>query len=245
MTPFMPLYDKSVVVRHDEISWPECVVGAASALESRPGGPNLDRMRNARAFAAIALAGLLGASQASAGALQTAIFAGGCFWSMQHAMEEVPGVVKVVAGYTGGHVSRPTYADVTTETTGHYESVLVTFDPARIGYADLVGRYFRRTDPTDGRGQLCDQGPSYRPAIFVANPAQRAAAEQVRAKVGAELKRPIATAILPAQAFWPAEGYHQDYARKNPAQYGAYARGCMGFAGGREAALAAVWRNRG
>src|ERR1700733_2767057 len=97
-------------------------------------------------FAAV-LAGALLVAQVAAAAVQTAIFAGGCFWSMQHGMEDVPGVVKVVAGYTGGHVPHPTYGDVTTETTGHYESVLVTFDPAKISYADLVYRYFRRTDP--------------------------------------------------------------------------------------------------
>jgi len=189
--------------------------------------------------AALMLAALIAASSAQAAVTQTAIFAGGCFWSMQHAMEEVPGVVKVVAGYTGGHTAHPTYGDVTTETTGHYESVLVTFDPAKISYADLTYQYFRHTDPTDPNGQLCDQGPSYRPAIFVADPAQRAAALQVKAKVAAELHRPIATTVLPAQTFWPAEAYHQDFARKNPIQYGAYSLGC---AGGRDAALKAVWR---
>ena len=196
-----------------------------------------------RSAAALALAASLVAAQGAAAATETAIFAGGCFWSMQHGMEDVPGVVKVVAGYTGGHVAHPTYGQVTTETTGHYESVLVTYDPAKISYAQLVDSYFRLTDPTDGGGQLCDRGPSYRPAIFVADHAQRAAAEAEKAKVGAELKgKPIATAILPAQAFWPAEGYHQDYARKNPIAYGAYAMGCMGFEGGRVAALKAVWR---
>jgi len=200
-------------------------------------------MHTLRSALALGLAAALIFAQAAAAATQTAIFAGGCFWSMQHGMEGVPGVVSVVAGYTGGHTSHPTYDEVTTETTGHYESVLVTFDPARISYAQLVDRYFRLTDPTDAGGQLCDRGPSYQPAIFVADAGQRAAALEEKAKVAAELKgRPIATAILPAQAFWPAEGYHQDYARKNPAAYGAYAMGCMGFQGGRQAALAAVWR---
>lgn len=198
----------------------------------------------ARALAGAVLAVALGAAQVASAATDTAIFAGGCFWSMQHGMEAVPGVVKVVAGYTGGHVAHPTYADVTTETTGHYESVLVTYDPAKISYADLVLAYFHLTDPTDGHGQLCDQGPSYRPAIFVANPAQQAAAAAVRARVAQQFKgRPIATQILPAATFWPAEAYHQDYATKSPAAYGAYARGCMMFEGGRVAALAAVWRH--
>lgn len=195
-----------------------------------------------RAIAGAVLAGALVTAQVAAAATDTAIFAGGCFWSMQHGMEAVPGVVKVVAGYTGGHVAHPSYEQVTTETTGHYESVLVTYDPAKISYANLVMAYFHLTDPTDGSGQLCDQGPSYRPVIFVANPAQDAAALAVRTQVAQQLKRAIATQILPATTFWPAEGYHQDYALKNPAAYGAYARGCMMFQGGRVAALAAVWR---
>jgi peptide-methionine (S)-S-oxide reductase len=200
-------------------------------------------MHKLRAALALGLVAALGTAQAAQAAAATAIFAGGCFWSMQHGMEDVPGVVKVVAGYTGGHVAHPTYDEVTTETTGHYESVLVTYDPAKISYAQLVDRYFRLTDPTDGGGQLCDRGPSYRPAIFVANEAQRAAATTEKAKAGAELRgRTIATSILPAQTFWPAEDYHQDYARKNPIAYGAYASGCMGFHGGRQAALNAVWR---
>src|SRR5579859_6735973 len=125
-----------------------------------------------RTLAFTVLAASLAGAQTPAAATQTAIFAGGCFWSMQHGMEGVPGVVSVVAGYTGGHTSHPTYDEVTTETTGHYESVLVTFDPARISYAQLVDRYFRLTDPTDAGGQLCDRGPSYQPAIFVADAGQ-------------------------------------------------------------------------
>ena len=198
-----------------------------------------------RTLAFTVLAASLAASQTAAAATETAIFAGGCFWSMQHGMEEVPGVVKVVAGYTGGHVDHPTYGQVTTETTGHYESVLVTYDPAKISYANLVRAYFRLTDPTDGGGQLCDQGPSYRPAIFVANAAQQTEAQAVKAEVGSRFKGiRIATAILPAQTFWPAEGYHQDYWRKSSIAYAAYATGCMGLEGGRVAALKAVWRGR-
>ncbi len=191
-----------------------------------------------RAILAIATLGCFVAAQTASAATETAIFAGGCFWSMQHGMEAVPGVVKVVAGYTGGHVAHPTYEQVSSEASGHYESVEVTFDDAKISYADLVYRYFHLTDPTDGRGQFCDQGASYRPAIFVADDAQKAAAEAVKAKIAVELKgRKVATAILPAQTFWPAETYPQDYALKNPGDYAAYRIGC-----GRDAALAAVWR---
>jgi peptide-methionine (S)-S-oxide reductase len=191
-----------------------------------------------RAVFALALAGSLVVAQAASAAAETAIFAGGCFWSMQHGMEEVPGVVKVVAGYTGGHTLHPTYDQVGTQSTGHYESVEVTFDTDKISYADLVSAYFHMTDPTDGRGQFCDEGPSYRPAIFVADDAQKQAAEAVKAQVATQLRgRKIATAILPAQTFWPAEAYHQDYALKNPAAYAAYRIGCR-----RDASLSAVWR---
>ncbi len=194
--------------------------------------------RLGRAIAAGALIATLAAQSAGAAALQTAVFAGGCFWSMQHGMEDVPGVVKVVAGYSGGHVAHPSYEQVGTETTGHYESVQVTYDPAKISYAQLVDRYFHLTDPTDGHGQFCDQGPSYRPAIFVANGAEQAAAAQEKAKVSAELHgKAVATTILTAAPFWPAEAYHQDYARRNPVSYNAYRVGC-----GRDAALKAVWR---
>jgi peptide-methionine (S)-S-oxide reductase len=199
-------------------------------------------IRFARALAAgalIALAAAQGAGAATAkAAMKTAIFAGGCFWSMQHGMEGIPGVVKVVAGYTGGHVPNPTYQDVTTERSGHYESVQVTYDPAKITYPQLVARYFRLTDPTDGAGQFCDHGPSYRPAIFVADPGERAAAEAAKVDVSKALHgKPVATDIRPAVTFWPAEAYHQDYATKNPGAYMAYRIGC-----GRDQALKAVWR---
>ncbi len=191
-----------------------------------------------RALVAGTLIAALAAQSAGAAAYKTAVFAGGCFWSMQHGMEGVPGVIKVVAGYTGGHVPHPTYQDVTTETTGHYESVQVTYDPARITYGQLVAKYFRLTDPTDGHGQFCDQGPSYRPAIFVADPAEQAAAQAAKNDAAKALHgKPVATSILTAATFWPAEAYHQDYATRNPQAYMAYRIGC-----GRDAALKAVWR---
>ena len=168
-------------------------------------------------------------------ALQTALFAGGCFWTMEHGMEVIPGVTNVVSGFSGGRELNPTYEQVSSETTGHYETVQVTYDPARISYAQLVQRYFRLTDPTQADGQACDRGPSYRPAIFV-TPAQRAAAMAAKTQVGAQLRRPIATAILPAGQFWPAEAYHQDFARRNVAHYTAYRIGC-----GRDGRLATLW----
>lgn len=182
----------------------------------------------------LAAAGAASAASA-AGPYKTAIFAGGCFWSAEHDIEHTPGVKDVVVGYSGGTRKNPTYGNH----DGHFEAIRVTYDPAKISYPQLVDAFFHNIDPTDPAGQICDYGPSYRTAVFVADPAERSAAEQVKAKVAKMLKKPVATEIRPAMTFWPAEGYHQDYARKNPANYNAYRVGC-----GREARLKAVWGGR-
>lgn len=173
-----------------------------------------------------------------AGAVQEAVFAGGCFWCMEHDMGAIPGVLSVQSGYTGGHVANPSYEEVGSETTGHYESVKVRFDAARISYRQLVDRYWRLTDPTDNEGQFCDRGPSYRPAVFV-TPAQRADAEASKAALIASgrVSGQVVTQILPLGAFYPAEEYHRDYARRNALHYNAYRAGC-----GRDARLRQVWR---
>jgi len=162
----------------------------------------------------------------TAARLQTAVFAGGCFWSMQHDMEHIPGVVSTEVGYTGGHVANPTYEQVSSETTGHYESIKITYDPAKISYPQLLVKYFHTTDPTDDGGAFCDRGPSYRPAIFVADAAQRRDAQQAKAQAQAQLKKTVVTQILPLGPFYAAEDYHQHYADKNPARYGYYREGC-------------------
>jgi peptide-methionine (S)-S-oxide reductase len=185
------------------------------------------------ATAAIAL--LLSGAAPAAGALKTAIFAGGCFWSAEHDIEHAPGVTDVVVGYSGGALKNPNYENH----EGHLEAIKVTYDPSKITYAQLVDTFFHHIDPTDPNGQICDQGPSYRTAVFVADPAERAAAEQVKAKVVKTLGRPVATMIAPAGTFWMGEGYHQDYARKNPLHYNAYRTGC-----GRDARINAVWKGR-
>jgi peptide-methionine (S)-S-oxide reductase len=188
---------------------------------------------------ALAFAVIVAVPALAAGKLKTAIFAGGCFWSMQHDMDPIPGVVSTVVGYTGGHTKNPTYPDVTTETTGHYESIKVTYDPGKITYPQLVARYLRITDPTDGGGAFCDRGPSYRPAIFVADAQERADAEAALKVAHKELDKPIATQVLPRQTFYPAEDYHQEYARKNPEHYFAYRRGC-----GKDRVIKALWGPR-
>jgi peptide-methionine (S)-S-oxide reductase len=170
---------------------------------------------------------------------QQAVFAGGCFWCVEHDFKSIPGVIDVMSGYTGGHLRNPTYQDVITETTGHYEAVRVTFDPARITYRQLTDRYWRLIDPTDDGGQFCDRGPSYRSAIF-ANAAQKAEAEASKAALVASnrLTSPVVTQVLPLGRFYEAEEYHRDYAKKNAIRYSTYRAGC-----GRDARLRQVWRN--
>ncbi|MCA6285027.1 MAG: peptide-methionine (S)-S-oxide reductase MsrA [Phenylobacterium sp.] len=168
--------------------------------------------------------------------LKTSIFAGGCFWSAEHEMEKVRGVVDVVVGYSGGAKRNPTYENH----EGHLEAIRVTWDPSRTTYPALVAAFFRNIDPTDPNGQICDIGPSYRTAVFVETDAEKRVAEQVKADVARQIRRPVATRILPRSAFWVGEGYHQDYAIKNPAHYNRYRVGC-----GRDARIRAVWSGRG
>jgi peptide-methionine (S)-S-oxide reductase len=169
---------------------------------------------------------------------QEAVFAGGCFWCMEIDMRSVPGVVSVESGYTGGTLANPSYEDVLTERTGHYEAVRVRFDPARISYRQLVDHYWRLIDPTDDGGQFCDRGPSYRSAIFVTS-AQRADAEASKAALiaSSRINGHVVTPVLPLQPFYLAEPYHRDYARRNRAHYAAYRAAC-----GRDARLRQVWR---
>ena len=168
--------------------------------------------------------------------VQRAIFAGGCFWSAESDIEHVPGVVGAVSGFTGGTVRNPSYEQVSEGGTGHVEAVLVTFDPARISYGQLVRRFLRTIDPTDAEGQFCDRGSSYRTAIFAMNPAQEREAQAARAEANRILHGRVVTPIRRSGPFYRAEMYHQDYARLHPAAYGAYRRGC-----GRDARLREVW----
>jgi len=166
----------------------------------------------------------------------TAVFAGGCFWCMENDMRGIPGVLKVESGYAGGHVKNPSYRDVTSERSGHYEAVRVTYDPARLDYGFLLYKYWKLVDPTDDGGQFCDRGPSYKPAVFV-TPAQRPIAEKSRAEAAKRLKTGTMKAqVLPLQTFWPAEAYHRDYAKNHAIEYHAYRMGC-----GRDLRLKQVW----
>jgi peptide-methionine (S)-S-oxide reductase len=186
-----------------------------------------------------ALAALLGFASLAFAAPQTAVFAGGCFWCMEHDMKAIPGVTAVMSGYTGGTTKNPTYEQVSgTHIGGHYEAVRVTYDDAKISYAALVERYWRLIDPTDPDGQFCDQGPSYRSAIF-ASPEQKPIAEASKAALvkSGKLKKPVVTQILPLGPFYDAEPYHRDYARRFKQDYDGYRAGC-----GRDAKLRQIWR---
>lgn len=146
-----------------------------------------------------------------------AIFAAGCFWGVEDRFRQLPGVIEVTSGYTGGQVDHPDYRQVCSGETGHAEAVLVRFDPERIDYADLLRAFFAMHDPTTPNRQGPDVGSQYRSAIFYHDQAQREAAERVLAEHQQSLTSPIVTEITPAATFWPAEDYHQRYLEKRRA----------------------------
>ena len=168
----------------------------------------------------------------------TAIFAGGCFWCVEANFEKVDGVISAVSGYTGGHVENPTYEQVGSHTTGHRESVEVTYDTNVLTYNDLLEVYWRTIDPTDAGGSFHDRGEPYTPAIFVANDQQRKLAEQSKERLAesGRFQKPIAVKILDAAPFYPAEDYHQNYHVTHPREYHAYRN-----ASGRDQFIARTW----
>ncbi|MXO79602.1 peptide-methionine (S)-S-oxide reductase MsrA [Paenibacillus sp. OT2-17] len=153
--------------------------------------------------------------------MEKATFAGGCFWCMVTPFEEQPGIHGIVSGYTGGTSPDPTYEQVKTGTTGHYEVVQITFEPELFPYEKLLELYWPQTDPTDGEGQFQDRGTQYRPAIFYHTEQQRELAQQSKEQLvqSGRFDKPIVTEILPASIFYPAEDYHQDYHKKNVKHY--------------------------
>lgn len=156
-----------------------------------------------------------------------ATFAGGCFWCMVKPFDRYEGVLSVVSGYTGGDVANPTYEQVCTNTTGHREAVQITYDDEIITYGELLNIFWRQIDPTDPGGQFYDRGESYRTAIYTHTPEQQRLAEQSKKALeqSGRFDKPIATDIIPAKTFYPAEEGHQDYYLKNPAHYNRYAVG--------------------
>jgi peptide methionine sulfoxide reductase msrA/msrB len=187
---------------------------------------------------AAAMACGAGGESACAATVETATFAGGCFWCMEPPFEQLDGVVEVAAGYTGGTVENPTYEQVSSGKTGHYEAVQVVYDPKKVSYGELLEVFWRTIDPTDKGGQFADRGSQYYTAIFYHSDQQKATAEQSKRALAesGKFNKPIVTGILPAGTFYRAEGYHQDYHRKAPAHYNRYKRGS-----GRELFIERTW----
>lgn len=191
------------------------------------------------AMSIMSAGGARAADSAPAGAgLETATFAGGCFWCMQPAFDKVPGVVKTVVGYTGGDKAHPTYEEVSAGTTGHAESIEITFDPKKVSYQHLLDIFWHNVDPTTADREFCDVGNQYRSEIFYHDAEQERLAKDSMAEIEKTktFKDPIVTRIVPATTFWPAEDYHQDYYLKNPVRYNFYRYNC-----GRDARLRALW----
>ena len=191
---------------------------------------------------AVLLIALLAFPNPAWAAQATAVFAGGCFWCLEHDLEHLPGVIEATSGYSGGQLERPTYRQVSSETTGHQEAVQVRFDPDQISYAELLRSYWRNVDPLDGGGQFCDRGDSYRPVIFTADDAQSRDANSSAEAAARELDQPVSALeveIRPAARFWPAEGYHQNYAELNSLKYNFYRFSC-----GRDRRLDDVWGDK-
>ncbi|MFA9455772.1 peptide-methionine (S)-S-oxide reductase MsrA [Halalkalibacter sp. AB-rgal2] len=173
-----------------------------------------------------------------ANSVETATFAGGCFWCMVKPFDQFEGIEHVISGYTGGHTENPTYEEVCSETTGHFEAVQITYDPMIISYDQLLAIFWSQIDPTDPGGQFYDRGNSYRTAIFYHNETQKQKAELSKQELESSnrFSETIATHILPAKTFYPAEDYHQDYYKKNPAHYTRYQIGS-----GRKAFIERHW----
>ncbi len=166
---------------------------------------------------------------------QEAIFAGGCFWCLEHDLEKLEGVLSAESGYSGGDTLNPTYANH----NGHQEVVKVSFDSEVISYRDLLNGYWLNIDPFDGNGQFCDRGDSYKPIIFTSNEEQVRDAKESQKDISRSLNIPLdklKVEIIDSKTFWIAEEYHQDYAVKNPLRYNFYRTSC-----GRDNRLKKVW----
>lgn len=185
-------------------------------------------------FAVLAVPGI----EADTGETAYATFAGGCFWCIEADFEKVEGVITVTSGYTGGRVANPTYEQVSAGGTGHTEAIRVVYDPDVVTYEKLLGVFWHNIDPTVVNRQFCDVGDQYRSGIFYHDEAQREAAEKSRAELenSKPFPQPIVTEITEESAFYPAEVYHQDYAKKNPIRYSYYRKGC-----GRDNRLQQLW----
>ncbi len=180
----------------------------------------------------------LAANSVAAPNTATAIFAGGCFWCMEPPFDKLAGVISTTSGYIGGTTANPTYKQVSAGGTGHAEAVAISYDPEQVNYKTLLKVFWRNIDPTSANGQFCDRGHQYRSAVFYLNREQQLAAEHSKRQLEAseQFSGGLATEIVAAGTFYPAEDYHQDYYRKNPLRYRFYRYNC-----GRDERLREVW----
>lgn len=165
-----------------------------------------------------------------------AIFAGGCFWCIEEALHNMHGVINTEVGFTGGTTANPTYDQVTHGVTGHRESLRVVYDPSKITYEQLLIRFWQNVDATDGGGQFCDRGESYKSAVYYTDSQQKQLATTSKTKIAKQLGQKVATDIIKAGQFYKAEDYHQGYHLKNPIRYKFYKYRC-----GRAARLQQLW----
>ena len=193
--------------------------------------------------AILLLSGVAAAENAGRGGqptdeLSTATFAGGCFWCMEPPFDKLDGVLSTTSGYTGGHVANPSYEQVSAGGTGHAEAVRVVYDPSKISYERLLDVYWHNIDPLDAGGAFCDRGDQYRSVIFYQTAKQKRLAETSKDQLAesGRFDKPVVTEIAAAEAFYPAETYHQDYYQKNPISYKFYRYYC-----GRDKRLRALW----
>ena len=169
---------------------------------------------------------------------ETAIFAGGCFWCMEPPFDKLDGVISTISGYTSGHKDNPDYSEVSAGSTGHTEAIEITFDPTKVSYTELLEVFWRNIDPIAVNQQFCDIGTQYRSGIYYRNASQEKAARQSFKQLQKSIPftDSIATEIVAASAFYPAEDYHQDYYQKNPVRYKFYRYRC-----GRDQRLEELW----
>jgi len=181
---------------------------------------------------------IMNIAPATASEPETATFAAGCFWCMEHPFDEINGVISTTPGYTGGHQDNPTYQQVSAGNTGHAEAIQIIFDPTQVSYEQLLDVYWRNSDPTTANRQFCDIGSQYRPEIFYHDQQQRVSAEASKQHIeqNKHFTAAIITPITPASTFWPAEEYHQNYYLKNPIRYKFYRYNC-----GRDQRLEQLW----
>lgn len=171
-------------------------------------------------------------------ATQTMIVAGGCFWCVESDFEKIDGVLDVVSGYTGGHTENPSYKEVSSKKTGHYEAVKITFDDTKVTLKSLSDYFWKTIDPTDASGQFCDKGSPYFTAIFYQNDEQKTIYETSLSEIrqSKPFNKQIVTPIIAASDFYLAEEYHQDYYKKNPIRYSYYRASC-----GRDSKIEKLW----